>query len=69
MTTKTEQAPRDLPVRPLVAELRQLIATPSDVYNPHWGDEARRLMRRATDIIEAADTVISESYRCNKRTG
>jgi len=47
----------------LIEELRAAANAKLTPYDVHWEDTARRLMRQAADVIEAANVAIDENYR------
>lgn len=47
----------------LIEELRAAANAKLTPYDVHWADTARRLMRQAADVIEAANVAIDENYR------
>ena len=47
----------------LIEELRAAATAKLTPYAVQWEDTARRLMRQAADVIEAANVAIDENYR------
>ena len=47
----------------IIEELRAAANAKLTPYDVHWEDTARRLMRQAADVIEAANAAIDENYR------